>query len=149
MELWVGRHYTYSPITNSYGANLCVILRLINLLTAQRRNFPSLSSHILSSWRVCFSESCKDLSETSVMLQLTSAIVWTYYEFPLVFFTHQTPTTSFLSFFHAVNTMSVLWSRRHIVLSDSPVMLHQRLPPPPSPNNKKQLQAQKQVSKMG
>ena len=69
---------------------------------------------------VCFFKKLQ-WSETFGKLQLTSAIVWTHYDFPL-----------FSSFTQRQTWHSELWSRRHCIKSVTvqllwPVMLHQRL----------------------
>jgi len=69
---------------------------------------------------VCFFKKLQ-WSETFGKLQLTSAIEWTHYDFPL-----------FSSFTQRQTWHSELWSRRHCIKSVTvqllwPVMLHQRL----------------------
>ena len=101
VTLWVGRHY---PVRRPR----CTFLRLIKHIFFVIQAFV-------------FSKSCKDLKllESCNQLLRTSAIVWTHYEFPLVF--------------HAANTI------RQCVAEPSPQlyyvtvqliwpdMLHQRL----------------------
>ena len=123
VTLWVGRHY---PVRRPR----CTFLRLIKHIFFVIQAFV-------------FSKSCKDLKllESCNQLLRTSAIVWTHYEFPLVFS-------------HTTNTVRqyMCCGVAAIVLGDSAAYLTGYVSSTDTPKNTittKNMRAQKRVSKTG